>query len=78
MTQEEYDDEDDWNPCKAAGVCISLMASSCESDIVPQVLPFVDQHLQNMDWKFREAAVMALGMYIYQCTCTCMIIHVYM
>lgn len=59
--QEEYDDEDDWNPCKAAGVCLSLMASCCENDIVPQVLPFVDQHLQNSDWKFRDAAVMALG-----------------
>lgn len=60
--QEEYDDEDDWNPCKAAGVCLSLMASCCENDIVPRVLPFVDQHLQNADWKFRDAAVMALGM----------------
>jgi importin subunit beta-1 len=59
--QEEYDDEDDWNPCKAAGVCLSLMASCCENDIVPRVLPFVDQHLQNVDWKFRDAAVMALG-----------------
>ena len=62
--QEEYDDEDDWNPCKAAGVCLSLMASCCENDIVPRVLPFVDQHLQNTDWKFRDASVMALG------TCT--------
>ena len=59
--QEEYDDEDDWNPCKAAGVCLSLMASCCENDIVPRVLPFVDQHLQNTDWKFRDASVMALG-----------------
>ena len=59
--QEEYDDEDDWNPCKAAGVCLSLMASCCENDTVPRVLPFVDQHLQNTDWKFRDASVMALG-----------------
>ena len=59
--KEEYDDEDDWNPCKAAGVCLSLMATCCESDIVPHVLPYVDQHLQNPDWKFRDAAIMALG-----------------
>lgn len=59
--QEEYDDEDDWNPCKAAGVCLSLMASCCENDIVPPVVVFVKEHLQNTDWKFRDAAVMALG-----------------
>lgn len=63
--QEDYDDDDDWNPCKAAGVCLSLMASCCENDTVPLVLPFVAQHLQNIDWKFRDAAVMALG--IIQC-----------
>ena len=39
--QEEYDDEDDWNPCKAAGVCLMLLAQCCEDDIVPHVLPFV-------------------------------------
>lgn len=41
--QDEYDDEDDWNPCKAAGVCIMLLATCCEDDIVPHVLPFVQQ-----------------------------------
>jgi len=39
--QEEYDDDDDWNPCKAAGVCLMLLATCCEDDIVPHVLPFV-------------------------------------
>ena len=61
MTQEEYDDEDDWNPCKAAGVCLSLMASCCEDSIVPHVLPFVNENIKNPDWKFRDAAVMAIG-----------------
>ena len=39
--QEEFDDEDDWNPCKAAGVCLMLLATCCEDDIVAHVLPFV-------------------------------------
>ena len=39
--QEEFDDEDDWNPCKAAGVCLMLLATCCEDDIVPHILPFV-------------------------------------
>ena len=39
--QEEFDDDDDWNPCKAAGVCLMLLATCCEDDVVPHVLPFV-------------------------------------
>ena len=34
--QEEFDDEDNWNLCKAAGVCLMLLATCCEDDIVPQ------------------------------------------
>ena len=59
--QEEYDDEDDWNPCKAAGVCLSLMANYCEDAIVPLVMPFVREHLQNAQWQWKDAAIVALG-----------------
>jgi len=59
--QEEYDDEDDWNPCKAAGVCLSLMANYCEDAIVPLVMPFVREHLQNPQWQWKDAAIVALG-----------------
>ena len=61
MTQDEFDDEDDWNPCKAAGVCLTLMASCCEDSIVPFISPFVSKHITSSDWKCRDAAVMALG-----------------
>ena len=60
--QEEFDDDDEWNPCKAAGVCMMLMATCCEDDIVPHVLPFVTEHIKNADWRYRDAAVMAFGM----------------
>jgi len=60
--QEEFDDDDEWNPCKAAGVCLMLMATCCEDDIVPHVLPFVTEHIKNTDWRYRDAAVMAFGM----------------
>ena len=40
--QEEYDDENDWNPCKAAGVCLMLLSNCCEDVIVPFLLPFVN------------------------------------
>ncbi|XP_052813839.1 importin subunit beta-1-like isoform X2 [Mya arenaria] len=59
--QEEFDDDDEWNPCKAAGVCLMLMASCCEDDIIPHVLPFVTQNIQNQDWRHRDASVMAFG-----------------
>ncbi|XP_011496012.1 PREDICTED: importin subunit beta-1 isoform X2 [Ceratosolen solmsi marchali] len=59
--QEEFDDEDDWNPSKAAGVCLMLLASCCEESIVPYVLPFVKDNIKNPDWRYRDAALMAFG-----------------
>lgn len=59
--QDEFDDEDDWNPCKAAGVCLSLMASCCEDGIVELIVPFVAENITSADWKRRDAAIMALG-----------------
>lgn len=44
--QEEFDDDDDWNPCKAAGVCVMLLANCCEDAIVPHVLPFVKDNIE--------------------------------
>jgi importin subunit beta-1 len=59
--QDENDDEDDWNPCKAAGVCLMLMATCCEDDIIPHVAPFVTANIGHADWRRRDAAVMAFG-----------------
>lgn len=59
--QEEHDDEDDWNPCKAAGVCLMLLASCCEDDIITHALPFVQEHIKHPDWRYRDAAVMTFG-----------------
>ncbi|XP_057303593.1 importin subunit beta-1-like [Hydractinia symbiolongicarpus] len=59
--QEEYDDEEDWTPHKAAGVCLMLLASCCDNEIVQHVLPFIQSNLQSTEWKLRDAAVMAFG-----------------
>ena len=59
--QEEFDDEDDWNPCKAAGVCLMLLATCCEDDIVAHVLPFVKDNIKHTDWRYRDASLMAFG-----------------
>lgn len=59
--QEEFDDDDDWNPSKAASVCLMLLATCCEEDIVPFVLPFVQEHIKSPNWRFRDAALMSFG-----------------
>nr|CAH7741023.1 unnamed protein product [Callosobruchus chinensis] len=59
--QEELDDEDDWNPSKAAGVCMMLLATCCEDEIVPHVLPFVKENIKSENWRFRDASLMAFG-----------------
>ena len=51
--QEEFDDDDDWNPCKAAGVCLMLLATCCGDDIVQHCLPFVREHIRHTDWRYK-------------------------
>lgn len=59
--QDENDDDDDWNPCKAAGVCLMLLATCCEDDVVPHVLPFIKENIKQSDWRYRDASIMAFG-----------------
>lgn len=59
--QEEFDDDDDWNPNKAAGVCLMLLAQCCEDNIINHVSSFIETNIVNEDWKLRDAAVMAFG-----------------
>ncbi|KAK9709325.1 karyopherin Kap95, partial [Basidiobolus ranarum] len=59
--QEEDADEDEWNIAMAAATCLSLFAQCAENDIVSLVIPFVEGHIRNPDWRFREASVMAFG-----------------
>ena len=33
IEQDKYDNENYWNPCKAPGVCLRLLATCCEDDI---------------------------------------------
>ena len=51
--QEESDDDDEWDPAKAAGVCLMLLAQCTQDDIVPVTLPFITNNIQNENWRFR-------------------------
>uniref|UniRef100_A0A3Q2XA99 Karyopherin (importin) beta 1 n=1 Tax=Hippocampus comes TaxID=109280 RepID=A0A3Q2XA99_HIPCM len=61
IKQDENDDDDDWNPCKAAGVCLMLLSTCCEDDVVPHILPFIKEHIKHPDWRYRDASIMAFG-----------------
>ncbi|XP_017464979.1 PREDICTED: importin subunit beta-like [Rhagoletis zephyria] len=59
--QDECDDEDNWSPPKAASVCLMLLATCCEDEIVPYVFPFIKDNIESPNWRFRDAAVMTFG-----------------
>ena len=62
MTQKDEDDEEDeWTPSMAAGTCLQLFASVTGNKIVNYVLPFIQENINNPDWRFRETAAMAFG-----------------
>lgn len=59
--QKDTEDDDEWNPCKAAGVCVMLLASCVEDEIIPHVMPFINENIKSSNWQYRDAAVMAFG-----------------
>lgn len=66
--QKDSDDDDEWNPCKAAGVCLMLLSSCVEDEILGHVMPFIEENIKSTHWQFRDAAVMAFGSVIEGCT----------
>jgi len=59
--QKDTEDDDEWNPCKAAGVCLMLLSSCVEDEIISHVMPFITENIKSTNWQFRDAAVMAFG-----------------
>lgn len=63
MTKQDDDEEadDNWNIPEAAAVCLELIANTVRDKIINHVIPFVSQNINNPDWHFKEAAIMAFG-----------------
>lgn len=59
--QEEDQDEDTWDVAMAGGTCLSLVAATVRDEIVPYVMPFVQNNVNHENWRNREAATMAFG-----------------
>lgn len=57
--QEDDDDDDDWTISKAAAVCLNNIGKIAGNDMLPIVVPFVSNNVQNTVWQFRDAAIMA-------------------
>ncbi|KAI4315557.1 hypothetical protein L6164_028353 [Bauhinia variegata] len=63
MKQEEDQDQDEgaWNIAMAGGTCLGLVARTVGDDIVPLVMPFIEENITKPDWRQREAATYAFG-----------------
>ena len=62
IVKEEDQDEDAWNVSTAAGTCLGLIANTVLDDVVSVVMPFVQKHINDGNWRLREAAILAFGM----------------
>ncbi|CAL5344172.1 unnamed protein product [Camellia sinensis] len=63
LKQEEDQDQDEgvWNLAMAGGTCLGLVARTVGDDIVPLVIPFIEENITKPDWRQREAATYAFG-----------------
>ncbi|KAF9609907.1 hypothetical protein IFM89_019000 [Coptis chinensis] len=59
MAQDQ--DEGAWNLAMAGGTCLGLVARTVGDDIVPLVMPFIEENITKADWRQREAATYAFG-----------------
>ncbi|KAM4076038.1 hypothetical protein ACJW30_12G034400 [Castanea mollissima] len=63
LKQEEDQDQDEgaWNIAMAGGTCLGLVARTVGDDIVPLVMPFIEENITKPEWRQREAATYAFG-----------------
>lgn len=59
--QNEDADDDEWGVAMAGATCLNLVSNVLQDEIIPTVVPFVQNFLGHADWRFREAAIMAFG-----------------
>eukprot|EP01103_Thecamoeba_quadrilineata_P017548 TRINITY_DN6286_c0_g1_i1.p1 TRINITY_DN6286_c0_g1~~TRINITY_DN6286_c0_g1_i1.p1 ORF type:complete len:859 (+),score=168.64 TRINITY_DN6286_c0_g1_i1:38-2578(+) len=65
--QEEDQDEDTWNESMAASTCLSYVANTVGDNILPKAFEFIKPNLDNPNWHYKEAAIIALGSVMEGC-----------
>ena len=67
--EEDEDDDDDgdtaWNRRKGSAAALDLMATTFRNELLPILLPLMQQLLQMDDWLRRESGILAIGAIAY-------------
>ncbi|KAG2439212.1 hypothetical protein HXX76_004574 [Chlamydomonas incerta] len=66
------DDDDDevfsaWNLRKCSAEALDVLSNNYGDDLLPVLLPIVQQRLQDTNWRSRESAILALGAISHGC-----------
>jgi len=59
VKEGEEVDLEEWTINKASALCISYISQTVEAEILPHIIPFIEQNITSQDWRRREAAVLA-------------------
>jgi len=62
LTKQSEEDDDDNDVSNAAGRVLSDVSVIIETNIIPLVLPFIHQNINNPDWHFKDAAITSFGL----------------
>eukprot|EP01130_Rhizamoeba_saxonica_P006016 TRINITY_DN2383_c0_g1_i1.p1 TRINITY_DN2383_c0_g1~~TRINITY_DN2383_c0_g1_i1.p1 ORF type:complete len:876 (+),score=186.89 TRINITY_DN2383_c0_g1_i1:279-2630(+) len=58
---QEFYDHDEYTLPMASSICLNLIAVTVEDNILQHVMPFIEQHINSENWRFKEAAILAFG-----------------
>ncbi|XP_073159374.1 importin subunit beta-1-like [Henckelia pumila] len=63
LKQEEDQDQEEgaWNLAMAGGTCLGLVTRTVGDEVVPLVMPFIEENITKGNWRQREAATYAFG-----------------
>jgi HEAT-like repeat len=59
--EEEDEDFDEWNLRKCSAASLDMLSSVFGDDLLPHMLPTVNQMLASPQWQIQEAGVLAIG-----------------
>jgi importin subunit beta-1 len=64
LTHQDEDSEGgefNWDLQASGAVCLETISQTVEGAILAHVIPFVTQHIQSADWRYRDAAIVAFS-----------------